>query len=86
MDRDGAVVVDHLFPMPLLEKIRQEVLRRHESGELREKALIRDIGGRYAALLPFEGPFLNKGFYANPKLQVLEKSPAELWPWKGTRK
>lgn len=68
MTRDGAVAFGGLFPRPLLEKLRREVLRRHESGELRERGLVRDIGGRYAALLPFEGPFLSPAFYANPKL------------------
>ena len=27
---------------------------------------MRDIGGRYAAVLPFAGPFLSPAFYANP--------------------
>ena len=58
MERDGAVKFTGLFPLPLLRRIRQRVLRRHESGELRRRGLIRDIGGRYAAILPFEGPFL----------------------------
>lgn len=68
MGRDGAVVLDGLFPMPLLKRLRRDVNRRHESGELRERGLVRDIGGRYAAVLPFEGPFLEPGFYANPRL------------------
>ena len=68
MERDGAVVFDNLFPLPLLDRLRLEVLRRHESGELRERGLVRDIGGRYAALLPFEGPFLDPRFYASPIL------------------
>jgi hypothetical protein len=70
MARDGAVVFESLFPLPLLRKIRAEVLRRHESGELREQGLIRDIGGRYAAVLPFKGPFLKPSFYANEKLHA----------------
>lgn len=65
MKRDGAVVFENLFPMSLLKKIRSEVMRRHGTGELRERGLVRDIGGRYAALLPFEGPFLEPKFYAN---------------------
>jgi hypothetical protein len=68
MERDGAVAFANLFPLPLLKRMRAEVLRRHDSGELREKALVRDIGGRYAAVLPFEGPFLDRKFYANPLL------------------
>jgi hypothetical protein len=60
MERDGA--------LPLLRKARAEVMRRHDSGELRERALVRDIGGRYAAVLPFEGAFLAPAFYANPAL------------------
>jgi ectoine hydroxylase-related dioxygenase (phytanoyl-CoA dioxygenase family) len=73
MRRDGAVVFDNLFPLPLLEKLRRDVLRRHESGQLRERGLVRDIGGRYAALIPFEGPFLDPRFYADPKLlEVIE--------------
>jgi ectoine hydroxylase-related dioxygenase (phytanoyl-CoA dioxygenase family) len=69
MDRDGAVALEGLFPMPLLTRIRREVLRRHESGELRRRGLVRDIGGRYAAVLPFTGPFLDPAFYASPRLQ-----------------
>ena len=68
MERDGAVAFGGLFPMPLLKRLRASVLRRHESEELRENGLVRDIGGRYAALLPFEGPFLEPAFYANPAL------------------
>lgn len=68
MARDGAVAFRDLFPLPLLEKMRRLVLRRHDSGELRERGLVRDIGGRYAAVLPFEGPFLDPKFYANPLL------------------
>ena len=74
MRRDGAVAFGGLFPRPLLVKLRREVLRRHESGELRERGLVRDIGGRYAALLPFEGPFLSPAFYANPKVLDLVAS------------
>jgi hypothetical protein len=65
MKRDGAVAFEGLFPLALLKKIRREVLRRHEKGELRARGLVRDIGGRYAAVLPFEGPFLDARFYAN---------------------
>ena len=73
MDRDGAAAVDGLFPLRLLEKIRGAVLRRHESGELRRRGLVRDIGGRYAAVLPFEGPFLETAFYDNPAVhQAME--------------
>lgn len=71
MARDGVVAFENLFPMPLLERIRAHVLRRHESGVLRRKGLIRDIGGRYAALLPFEGPFLEKAFYGNPAVLAM---------------
>lgn len=72
MARDGAIAFGSLFPMPLLKRIRQDVMRRHDAGELRERGLVRDIGGRYAAVLPFEGPFLERQFYANPKLlQIL---------------
>lgn len=68
MRRDGAVVLDGLLPKRLLLRLRREVLRRHESGELRERGLIRDIGGRYAAVVPFEGPFLQREFYAGRRL------------------
>jgi ectoine hydroxylase-related dioxygenase (phytanoyl-CoA dioxygenase family) len=68
MKRDGAVAFGNLFPMRLLKRARLDVMRRHENGELRERGLIRDIGGRYAALLPFEGPFLESSFYANRML------------------
>ena len=73
MARDGVVVFKSLYPRPLLEKIRTHVLRRHESGELRRRGLVRDIGGRYTAVLPFEGPFLDERFYAHAALlRVLE--------------
>ena len=68
MERDGAVAFGGLFPMSLLKRLRAVVLRRHETEELRRNGLVRDIGGRYAAVLPFEGPFLDPAFYANPKL------------------
>ena len=68
MKRDGAIAFGNLFPLPLLKKMRALVTRRHDSGELRECGLVRDIGGRYAAVLPFEGPFLEPKFYANPIL------------------
>jgi len=68
MARDGAVAFKNLLPLSVLKKIRREVLRRHDSGELRARGLVRDIGGRYAALLPFEGPFLMPRFYADAKL------------------
>lgn len=71
MKRDGAVVFDNLFPMRLLKRLRLDVMRRHNTGELREHGLVRDIGGRYAALLPFEGPFLGRQFYANPVLMEI---------------
>ncbi|MBI3549221.1 MAG: phytanoyl-CoA dioxygenase family protein [Elusimicrobia bacterium] len=71
MRRDGAVAFDSIFPLPLLKRIRALVLRRHESGELRRNGLIRDIGGRYAAVLPFEGPFLSPAFYANERLHAV---------------
>lgn len=69
MRRDGAVALANLFPMPLLKRVRSVVLRRHASGELHRNGLVRDIGGRYAAVLPFEGPFLEPKFYANPILR-----------------
>lgn len=71
MERDGAVAFAGLFPMRLMRKLRAEVLRRHASGELRERGLIRDIAGRYAAVVPFEGPFLSSAFYANPALRAM---------------
>ena len=71
MKRDGAIAFGNLFPMPLLRKVRLDVMRRHDSGELRERGLVRDIGGRYAAVLPFEGPFLEPKFYANPVLSEM---------------
>jgi ectoine hydroxylase-related dioxygenase (phytanoyl-CoA dioxygenase family) len=68
MEREGAVSFEGLFSLPLLTEIRRVVLRRHESGQLRERGLVRDIGGRCTSLLPFEGPFLKPAFYANPKV------------------
>ena len=78
MKRDGAIAFDNLFPMPLLERVRLDVLSRHHTGELRERGLVRDIGGRYAAVLPFEGPFLEPKFYASRML--LEMIAALLGP------
>ena len=74
MKRDGAVSFGNLFPLSLLKKLRVEVLRRHNSGELHERGLIRDIGGRYAAVLPFEGPFLTPAFYGNSKVLEIMSS------------
>lgn len=71
MERDGFVRLGRLFPVPLVERMRDAVLRRHESGELRRKGLVRDIGGRYAAVLPIEGPFLDPRFYGHPGLRAL---------------
>ncbi|TBR23806.1 hypothetical protein EPO15_05240 [bacterium] len=71
MARDGAVALDGLFPLPLLKRLRAEVYRRHHSGELRAQGRVRDIGGRYAAVLPFRGPFLNKAFYADPRVLAM---------------
>ncbi|MBI5247404.1 MAG: phytanoyl-CoA dioxygenase family protein [Elusimicrobia bacterium] len=68
IERDGLAVLPGLFPLPLLRRLRAEVLRRHESGELRERGLVRDIAGRYTSILPFEGPFLDARLYANPAL------------------
>ena len=74
MARDGAAAFDGLFPVRLLKKLRANVLRRHESGELREHGLVRDIAGRYAALVPFEGPFLDPAFYASSALHAMLES------------
>lgn len=68
MKRDGVVVFERLFPLPLLKRARAIVARRHDSGELRERGLVRDIAGRCTTVLPFEGPFLERGFYANRRL------------------
>lgn len=68
LERDGVAVLGSLYPLPLLRRARAAVLRRHESGELRRRGLVRDIGGRCTAVLPYEGPFLERGFYANPAL------------------
>ena len=69
MSRDGAIVLDGLFAPAWLARVRDEVLRLHRSGELRRRALIRDIGGRYAAILPMRKPFLAPAFYANEGLR-----------------
>lgn len=71
MERDGTVALEGLFPRPLLEEFRRYVARRHASGELRRRGLVRDIGGRYAAVIPFEKPFLDPRFYANPRLHAM---------------
>ncbi|MDX6770346.1 MAG: phytanoyl-CoA dioxygenase family protein [Elusimicrobiota bacterium] len=67
--RDGLVVFENLFPAPLLEKVRALVVRRHESGALRRRGLVRDIAGRCTSLLPFEGPLLDPRLYAHPALR-----------------
>ncbi|MEQ1920826.1 MAG: hypothetical protein ABL955_16670 [Elusimicrobiota bacterium] len=74
MRRDGAVAFGNLFPLSVLKKLRAEVLRRHNSGELHDRGLVRDIGGRYAAVLPFEGPFLTPAFYGNSKVLEIMSS------------
>ncbi|MDE2140795.1 MAG: phytanoyl-CoA dioxygenase family protein [Elusimicrobia bacterium] len=74
MKRDGVVAFKNLFPLPLLRRARREVLRRHESGQLRARGLVRDIAGRYAAVLPFVGPFLDRSFYANPAVIAIISS------------
>jgi ectoine hydroxylase-related dioxygenase (phytanoyl-CoA dioxygenase family) len=56
------------LPGPLVKKLAKEVLRLHERGILEREARVRDIGGRYAAVLPFEGVFLDPALYANPKV------------------
>jgi ectoine hydroxylase-related dioxygenase (phytanoyl-CoA dioxygenase family) len=68
MARDGAAVLGRLFPRSLLEEARRLVTRRHTSGELRRRGLVRDIAGRCTSVLPFEGPFLKPAFYANPRV------------------
>jgi ectoine hydroxylase-related dioxygenase (phytanoyl-CoA dioxygenase family) len=68
MERDGAVAFTNLFPLPLLKAARREVQRRHESGELLKRGLVRDIAGRRTSVLPFEGAFLKPAFYANPRV------------------
>lgn len=74
LERDGVVVFDRLFPLPWLARVRAEVLRRHESGELRERGLVRDIAGRLTAVLPFKGPFLDPRFHAHPALWSVVRS------------
>lgn len=71
MERDGAVVVEGLFPLPLLKRLRAEVLRLHGSGELRARGRVRDIGGRYAAVLPLKGPFLDPRLYGDARLHAM---------------
>ncbi|MDE1976765.1 MAG: phytanoyl-CoA dioxygenase family protein [Elusimicrobia bacterium] len=68
MGKDGAVALTRLFPPALLSALRAEVLRRHRSGELRRRGLVRDIAGRCTAVLPFSGPFLDERLYAQPGL------------------
>ena len=71
MAKDGAVVLDGLFPRPLLERLRRRVLGLHASGALRRRGLVRDVAGRYAAVLPFEGPFLDARFFDGPRLRAM---------------
>ncbi len=68
VERDGFAALHGLFPLSLLRRLRAEVMRGHESGELRRRGLVRDVAGRYAAVLPFAGPFLDPRFYANARL------------------
>lgn len=68
MARDGALALRGLFPRAMLERMRREVMRRFEKGELRRNGLVRDIAGRFTAALPFEGPFLDPKFYADAKV------------------
>jgi len=74
MARDGAVAFEGLFPLPLLKRLRADVMRRHETGQLRARGLVRDIAGRCTAVVPFEGPFLDPRFYADPKLIAIMES------------
>jgi ectoine hydroxylase-related dioxygenase (phytanoyl-CoA dioxygenase family) len=74
MERDGAVKFARLFPLPILKAARREVLRRHASDELKKNGLVRDIAGRRTTVVPFEGPFLSPGFYANPKVLAVVES------------
>lgn len=78
LERDGLAVFENLFPPALLGKIREAVLRAHASGALRRRGLVRDIGGRYTSLLPFEGPFLDERLYAHPVVRAV--MPALLGP------
>jgi ectoine hydroxylase-related dioxygenase (phytanoyl-CoA dioxygenase family) len=71
MERDGTVAFDGLFPKPLLERLRAAVERRLKSGELFARGRVRDTAGRWAAVVPFEGPFLDPRFYANPRLAAM---------------
>ncbi|MBI4346066.1 MAG: phytanoyl-CoA dioxygenase family protein [Elusimicrobia bacterium] len=70
MARDGFATLGRLFPGPLVRKMARDVRRRHDSGELRARALVRDVAGRYAAVVPFEGPFLDPRFYGNARLHA----------------
>jgi ectoine hydroxylase-related dioxygenase (phytanoyl-CoA dioxygenase family) len=67
LEREGLFRFERLFPLPFLKKARAFVERAHESGALRQR-VVRDIAGRYTAVLPFEKPFLEPAFYANPVL------------------
>ncbi len=71
MERDGAVVLRGLYDPRLIRRMRERVLRLHEGGALLKRGLVRDIGGRYAAVVPFEGPFLSPDFYADGRLRLL---------------
>ncbi|HVE13152.1 MAG TPA: phytanoyl-CoA dioxygenase family protein [Elusimicrobiota bacterium] len=71
MRRDGAVVLDGLFAPALLRRLAARVLSGHASGALRRQGLVRDVAGRYAAVLPFEGPFLEPALFDPPALRGL---------------
>lgn len=71
LERDGFAPLGRIFPRPLVVRMAREVRRRHDSGELRARGLVRDVAGRYAAVVPFEGPFLDARFYGNRALHAV---------------
>ncbi|UPT74805.1 MAG: phytanoyl-CoA dioxygenase family protein [Elusimicrobiota bacterium] len=70
VERDGVVRLDGIFPRPLLKRIAARVMRLYASGGLRER-VVRDIAGRTTSILPFDGPFLERSFCANPRLLAI---------------
>lgn len=67
LSRDGVVRLDGLFNKPLLRRIAATVRGLERAGAL-DRRVVRDIAGRRTSLLPFAGPFLERSFYANPRL------------------
>lgn len=69
MSRDGVVVFENLFSNKLLGSLRDEFVRLSENPGFYHREFVRLSGnGRIAVLVPFQGAFLSRAFYAHPIL------------------